>query len=275
MFTHIFRQVLVLMAKTLVLHHPYKRTTVETTNWLAAQAWDITKEFGVNLLWGSFLYGLAGLIIGGLLVIFLHRSGAFRRRLLMWHWLTKVQYAVIPFGLMFIMSAYGSVSSVHGTVDGWVDATTDEMETFAAAYIPEMQRLAETVASRADGAQEAIGDIAVQAGGFEGSWWAEGLYAATTEWIINFVLDQIGLEQSVTGLADLAQPENIAQLNAMTFTGLGDFLKTGLATTYVSGFYWAIYVAFAVFALAVLSEHLLHWLFQKIFYRKPAIQAAA
>jgi hypothetical protein len=233
---------------------------MDQVKWLLSEALSLGGSFLWNFFSSGFLYGLLGGILGILLVIFLHKRGHLRRSTRVWRVLVIAQYLFIPLIFATAFGTFAAVRSVQITVNGWVDQSANELQSYAEGYLPTVQGYAQSAAASTAVGEEWLENAILEQAGVANSGMAREFYLTVNRKVIGYILDAIGLENSPEGLAELGSEANLQKLSQLSFAGLTDYLKTGFVTAYASGIYWSLVVFFLMLALASAGEFLLYWI---------------
>ena len=228
---------------------------MDSVSWLASEAGSLGYSFVAALFSGGLFYGFIGFVLSIILLVFLRRRGYLKRPNLLWRIGVKLQYLFIPVFLTCLFAAFGTARSFQNAVGEWVDASTGQLQSYAASYTPTIEEYARQAAAATDTGgdwiEEQIEGSATVEG--EGTWtrWA---YEGINRLVIGFVLGQFGLENNAAGLAELGSADNLLALQATTFSGIGSFIKAGFVETFMGPIYTTLMVFFGIASLFSLGE---------------------
>ncbi len=242
---------------------------MDNVTWLTEQVIALAAGIGGNFLYDGFWYGMLGVLLGILLVLFLRKRGLMRRPNLLWGWLTKLQYLFIPLLLGALVGTFASISSVRSTLDSWVEGSTTELKNYAESYIPEVERIAGAMAASGNTSEKALRQQILGTGGAPDNSVARTFFYSVNRKIIGYFLNTMGLEDNAGSVSELAEPGYLTRLNQASLNSMSTYVKSGLIAPYANGAYWILIIFFIPFLLISLVDFVLLMINQRA---KSAIQ---
>lgn len=237
---------------------------MDTVQWLINEALSLGGSFLWNFIRSGFLYGLLGLILGTVTVFMLRKNGYMKRPNKIWSVLSWFQYMFIPIIFMIAFGAFASIRGIQNTMYSWIEASTSEIKEYTDSYIPEIQKIASSLASQSNISESDVKDKILESSGLSGKGMAEKFYVHFNQAIINYALEKLGFDSTPEGLKNFGQSNQMQNLSSASFNGINSYLKVSFVDSYMYGIYITLFILLVPLFLISAFDFFLSFINSKI-----------
>lgn len=114
----------------------------------------------------------------------------------------------------------------------------NQLEDYSKAYVPQIKEMAQQAAVYQGDADKFFRSRILAPVGLSGGFAGQAFYAINRT-IIDFSLKTVGIDANLDDLWSIADGNQLAQLDRVSFAGLGGFVKTGFIS-YMTPIYWIV-----------------------------------
>ncbi len=244
---------------------------METANWLLGET---TSLFG-SLLWNflstGFLYGLLGFAIGLGLVMMGEKWKFFTRPNKVWTIVAKLNWVYLPVLLAVCFCVFGATRSVQNSLDSWIDASSDMLQSYSAAYIPKVENIGQQLLATTNEGEHIIeAKILENMGSSFDNQLAQKFYTWINRSIMSYTAEYLGYDDTIQGFQSMIKDEKLQQLNTTAFGNTADFLQSRLANEFMLPTYWWLFLILSPFIAIPIIEGLTYMVWRWILRRRAA-----